>query len=216
MGMTGRIYQTDFVYKARVVSSICIHSLKNQPTEHIPFFIPKIVQKNRKIYFHQKRENLVKFYIKQTNSEIQGNKRNSQKQKQKAVQLKTKEKFLKKQTKNKKKTKTKMFAKSSEKFVLIVSVLTIVLFDCCYSSTFITPPITHPGKQSRLLFSPNIFLFLPNLCEWSLTYLFMSIEHVMMCHIMSMIRTEENLHLKRNFEKNDKKKKKKNHKMCEC
>lgn len=39
-----------------------------------------------------------------------------------------------------------MFAKSSEKYLLIASVLAIVLIDQCYSSTFITPPIVHPGR----------------------------------------------------------------------
>lgn len=42
-----------------------------------------------------------------------------------------------------------MFAKSSEKCLLIVSVVAIVLIDSCYSSTFITPPITHPGKHLK-------------------------------------------------------------------
>lgn len=55
-----------------------------------------------------------------------------------------------------KKKQVKMFAKSSEKAILVVSVLAIVLFDCCYSSTFITPPITHPGKFIYFSYSIEI------------------------------------------------------------
>lgn len=42
-----------------------------------------------------------------------------------------------------------MFAKSSEKSLLIVSVVAIVLIDSSYSSTFITPPITHPAYPGK-------------------------------------------------------------------
>lgn len=55
-----------------------------------------------------------------------------------------------------------MFTKSSEKYLLIVSVVAIMMIDSCYSSTFITPPITHPGKFSQpfyILFGFFSFVF---------------------------------------------------------
>lgn len=71
--------------------------------------------------------------------------------------------FKKVQSKLEKSNKSyKMFTKSSEKYLLIVSVVAIMMIDSCYSSTFITPPITHPGKFSQpfyILFSFFSFVF---------------------------------------------------------
>lgn len=58
-----------------------------------------------------------------------------------------------------------MFGKSSEKYLMIVGVFAIVLIDCCYSSTFITPPITHPGK---LMLFPSFIssIYFGSMCDY--------------------------------------------------
>lgn len=51
-----------------------------------------------------------------------------------------------------KKQNRKMFTKSLERNVLVLCAAAIMLIDCCYSATFITPPISHPGRFYSYVF----------------------------------------------------------------